>query len=77
MESCFVVDTILNIMKVSTRLTDQERHYLTNLLISGAGEIPDDEGRVSKEATHRFTVENGFIIGAEKVMRKTIDNNQK
>jgi len=56
-------------MKISNKIPDTERHYLNNLLISGAGEIPDDEGKVSPSASHRFIVEQGFIIGAEKVLR--------
>ncbi len=56
-------------MKISNLVSDEERHYLSNLLRSGAGELPDEEGKVSIEATHRFIVDKGFIIGAEKVIR--------
>lgn len=55
--------------KISNKLTDEERHYLSNLLISKAGEVPDENGKVSSEATHRFIIEKGFIIGAEKIER--------
>jgi hypothetical protein len=60
--------------KISNKLTDEERHYMSNLLRSGAGEVPDEKGRVSKEATHRFIIEQGFIIGAEKVVRVSKEN---
>ncbi len=56
-------------MKISNLVSDEERHYLSNLLRSGAGEIPDESGKVSSEATHRFVIDKGFIIGAEKVIR--------
>lgn len=56
-------------MKISNLLRDEDRHYLSNLLTSGAGEIPDEDGKVSEKATHRFVIENGFIVAAEKVIR--------
>ena len=57
-------------MKISNNLRDVDRHYLQNLLQSGQGELPDKEGRISKNATHKFLVSNGFIVGAEKVIHK-------
>lgn len=56
-------------MKISNKLSDEHRHYLSNLINSGAGEIPDEQGKVSDEATHALVVEKGFIIDAIKVMR--------
>lgn len=60
-------------MKISNKLTDEERHYLSNLLNSGAGEVPDENGKVSENATHVFVIENGFIVDAKKVLRKPVD----
>lgn len=57
-------------MKISTKLSSEERHYLANIINSGTGEIPDKDGKVSKKATYKFIVENGFIIGAIKIVRK-------
>ncbi len=56
-------------MKISNNVPDKERHYLSNLLVSGAGEIPDENGKVSANATHAFTVDKGFITGARKIIR--------
>lgn len=55
-------------MKISNLLSDQERHYLSNLLRSGAGEVADENGNISPTATHRFVIENGFVIGAVRVI---------
>ena len=63
------------IIKISNLVSDEERHYISNLIRSGAGEIPNDEGKVSPTATHRFIVDKGFIVGAEKVIRIGDNNN--
>lgn len=57
-------------MIISNKVSDRERHYLNNLVVSGQGEIPDKEGKVSKKATHKLLVEKGFIIGAVKIIRR-------
>lgn len=65
-------------MKISNQLSDIDRHYISNLLVSQAGEVPDSEGNVSKTATHRFIIEDGFIVGAEKIVRiKNVDKKEK
>lgn len=60
-------------MKISNKLTDAERHYLNNLVISGKGEVADKDGKVSVNATHQFVIDKGFIVGAIKVIRRSID----
>lgn len=62
-------------MKISTKLRDVDRHYLQNLIVSGCGEIPDKDGKVSSAATHTLIVENGFIVSAKKIIR--VDNSKK
>lgn len=57
-------------MKISTKLSSEERHYLANLINSGTAEIPDSEGKVSKKASYKLVVEQGFIVGAVKIIRK-------
>lgn len=57
-------------MKISNKLSNQERAYLNNLIVSGAGEVPDKDGKVSKKATHKLIVESGFVVGAVKIIRK-------
>lgn len=57
-------------MIISNKLTDKDRHYINNLIVSGRGEIPNKEGKVSDKATHRLVVEKGFIVDAVKVIRK-------
>lgn len=58
------------IMKLSNKIPDVDRHYLNNLIQSGGGEVPDEEGKVSSRATHKFILEKGFIIGAVKILRR-------
>ena len=58
-----------NRMKISNKISDKERHYLNNLLVSGKGEIPDKEGNVSPQAYYKFVVEQGFIVDALKIIR--------
>jgi hypothetical protein len=55
-------------MKISNLLSDEERHYLSNLLRSGAGEVPDENGNISPTATHAFIFDKGFIVGAVRVV---------
>lgn len=55
-------------MKISNLLSDEERHYLSNLLRSGAGEVPDANGNVSDKATHAFVIDKGFIVGAVRIV---------
>lgn len=57
-------------MKICTKLSSQERHYIANLINSGTAEIPDKDGKVSERATYKLVVEKGFIVGAIKIMRK-------
>jgi hypothetical protein len=57
-------------MIISNKLSDGERHYLNNLLMSGAGEIPNEDGETSEKATHIFIIDKGAIIGARKIIRK-------
>jgi hypothetical protein len=57
-------------MIISNKLSDRERHYLNNLIVSGQGEIPNKEGKVSPSATHKFVVDKGFIVGAVKIIRR-------
>ena len=56
-------------MIISNKLSDADRHYINNLIVSGTGEIPDKDGKVSKKATHILLIENGFIVGAKKIIR--------
>jgi hypothetical protein len=56
-------------MKISTKITDKERHYLQNLLDSKAGEVPNILGKVSAKATHILLKEDGFIVGAKKIIK--------
>ncbi len=57
-------------MRISNKLSDADRHYINNLIVSGRGEVPDKEGKVSDNATHKLQVEKGFIVGAMKIIRK-------
>jgi hypothetical protein len=57
-------------MRISNQLRDVDRHYLNNLIVSGLGEIPDKDGKVSSRATHKFVLEKGFIVAAIKIMKK-------
>lgn len=57
------------IMKISNKLPDAERHYIYNLISSGLGEIPDSEGKVSAKASHKFIMDGDFIIGTIKIVR--------
>lgn len=57
-------------MIISNKLSNEERHYIQNLVTSGNGEIPDESGKVSNKATHVLLVEKGFITGARKIIRK-------
>ena len=57
-------------MIISNKLSDAERSYINNLVVSKAGEIPDEDGKVSKSATHILIIDKGFIIGAKKILRK-------
>jgi hypothetical protein len=59
-------------MIISNKLSDRDRHYINNLIVSGRGELPDKNGNVSDKATHRLEVEKGFIIGAVKILRKEV-----
>lgn len=59
-------------MIISNKLSDAERHYLNNLIVSGTGEIPDKDGKVSEKATHQLVVDKGFIVGAVKIIRKEV-----
>lgn len=56
-------------MKISNRLTDEERAYLNNLITSGAGEIRDSKGNISDRATHELVLDRGFVVGARKIIR--------
>jgi len=56
-------------MKISNLVSDEDRHYLNNLLLSGKGEVPDENGNVSKEAEFKFVINKGFITGAELIIR--------
>jgi len=60
-------------MIISNKLSDRERHYLNNLIVSGQGEIPNKEGKVSQKATHQLVVDKGFIVGAIKIIRKEVN----
>lgn len=57
-------------MIISNKLSNEERHYIQNLVTSGTGEIPDEYGKVSDRATHILVVDKGFITGARKIIRK-------
>lgn len=64
-------------MKISNKLSDKDRHYINNLIVSGQGELPDENDKVSSKATHIFIVDNGFIVEARKIIRKPLDKNKK
>lgn len=57
-------------MRISNKLSDKDRHYINNLVVSKQGEIPDANGKVSEKATHKFIIDKGFIVGAMKIIRK-------
>ena len=57
-------------MIISNKVSDRERHYLNNLIVSGNGEVPDKNGKVSSNATHKLLVDKGFVVGAVKIIRK-------
>jgi hypothetical protein len=56
-------------MKISNLISDADRHYISNLIRSGAGELPNLNGRVSEKATHELILDKGFVVGAVKVIR--------
>lgn len=78
---CEVVEKIQTMLKISNKVSDEERHYLNNLIISARGELPDEDGKVSENATHVLVVDKGFIVAARKVIRgrdeKSIDKLEK
>ncbi len=55
-------------LKLSTKITDAERHYLNNIIHSGQAEVPDKKGKVSPNASYILTIEDGFVIGAKKIL---------
>lgn len=57
-------------MKISTAISDEERFYINNLIVSGCGKIRNKDGSFPKEATHELVIDKGFIIGSRKIIRK-------
>lgn len=57
-------------MKLSNSLTDKERHYIQNLIVSRAGEVRSPYKKLSPNATHELVVEKGFITGAKKIIKR-------
>lgn len=64
-------------MRISNQIRDEDRHYIMNLITSGLGELPREDGKISDKVTHVFTVDKGFIVGAKKVMRESLDKKKK
>lgn len=59
-------------LKICTKLPDKERHYIYNLLASGTAEVPNEKGKISRNAKYKLLVKNGFIVGAERVEWKEL-----
>lgn len=62
--------------KISNKLSDENRHYINNLIISGRGGVRDENGKLPKNITHELIVEDGFIVDANRVIivKKAIKN---
>lgn len=56
-------------LKLSNKITDAERHYLNNIIQSGQAEAPDKKGKVSPDASYILTIEDGFVVGAKKILK--------
>lgn len=57
-------------MKISNKISDEERAYINNLINSGAGEIRSKNNKFKNTSTHELIVEKGFIIEARKIIRR-------
>lgn len=57
-------------MKISTKISNEERFYVNNLIVSGCGKVRNEDGSLPKDATHELIIDKGFIIGSKKIIRK-------
>lgn len=54
-------------LKISTKLPDEERFVIHNLVITGMAIEPNEKSEVPPPATHKLVVEHGTIVGIERV----------
>lgn len=57
-------------LKISNKISDQERAYINNLIISGTGEVRNTEGKFNNNPTHELIEEKGFIVEARKIIKR-------
>jgi hypothetical protein len=54
-------------MQITNKLSDEEIQFINDLIVTGKGETPDENGKVSDKATHMLLVEDDVIVGAVRV----------
>ena len=60
-------------LKISTKLPDEERFVIHNLVVSGMAVEAEANGNVPPPATHKLIVEHGTITGIERVRFNSSD----
>lgn len=64
-------------MIVSNKISDEKRHFIQNLILSGQGVVRDKNGKLPVDAGYELIIENGFVVDARRILRKQFDNFRK